>query len=84
MILLKKPYIIRFDTLNIEYSEEKMQRLIEEFILKLHSEKNTSSNTEVSYKRDLTKLFIYLNNSYSTDNISDITKEELEGYISSL
>ena len=61
-----------------------MQRLIEEFILKLHSEKNTSSNTEVSYKRDLTKLFIYLNNSYSTDNISDITKEELEGYISSL
>ena len=29
MILLKKPYIIRFDTLNIEYSEEKMQRLIE-------------------------------------------------------
>ena len=81
---MKKPYIIGFDTLNIEYSEEKMQRLIEEFILKLHSEKNTSSNTEVSYKRDLTKLFIYLNNSYSTDNISDITKEELEGYISSL
>ncbi len=81
---MKKPYIIGLDTLNIEYSEEKMQRLIEEFILKLHSEKNTSSNTEVSYKRDLTKLFIYLNSSYSTDNISDITKEELEGYISSL
>ena len=41
-------------------------------------------NTEVSYKRDLTKLFYIYLNTYSTDNISDITKEELEGYISSL
>lgn len=61
-----------------------MQRLIEEFILKLHSEKNTSSNTEVSYKRDLTKLFTYLKNHHNIDNVSDVTKEALEDYISSL
>lgn len=61
-----------------------MQRLIEEFILKLHSEKNTSSNTEVSYKRDLTKLFTYLKDYHNIDRVSDVTRETLEDYISSL
>ena len=60
-----------------------MQRLIEEFILKLHSEKNTSSNTEISYKRDLTKLFTYLK-LHQTDDINKVSQETLEEYISSL
>ena len=38
-----------------------MQNIIEEFILQLHTKKDTSSNTEISYKRDLTKFFEYLN-----------------------
>ena len=38
-----------------------MQNIIEEFILQLHTKKDTSSNTEISYKRDLKKFFEYLN-----------------------
>ena len=60
-----------------------MQKIIEEFILQLHNEKNTSSNTEVSYKRDLTKLFDYLSDKQIGD-ITLITKENLEDYISYL
>ncbi|WP_302625109.1 site-specific integrase, partial [uncultured Eubacterium sp.] len=60
-----------------------MQKLIEEFILKLHSEKNTSSNTEVSYKRDLKKLFTYLEDN-QIDNLKKVSAETLESYISSL
>lgn len=57
-----------------------MQNLIEEFILKLHNEKNTSSNTEMSYKRDIKKLFEYLNGN-NINEISLITKDDLEKYI---
>lgn len=60
-----------------------MQKIIEEFILQLHKEKNTSSNTEISYKRDLTKLFDYLNDKQKND-ITLITKEDLEDYIAYL
>lgn len=60
-----------------------MQILIEEFIVQLHKEKNTSSNTEVSYKRDLTKFFEYLKKEGIND-ISYISKKELEGYITYL
>lgn len=57
-----------------------MQNLIEEFILQLHNEKNTSSNTEISYKRDLTKFFDYLNDKNLKD-VTLITKDNLEEYI---
>lgn len=60
-----------------------MQKIIEEFILQLHNEKNTSSNTEVSYKRDLTKLTEYLKNKNIND-ITLITKEDLNEYITYL
>lgn len=83
LILFQKAYIIGFITLEKEYSEEKMQKLIEEFILKLHSEKNTSSNTEVSYKRDLKKLFTYLEDNQIV-NLKKVSAETLESYISSL
>ncbi|MCI8956382.1 MAG: site-specific tyrosine recombinase XerD [Eubacterium sp.] len=61
-----------------------MQKLIEEFILQLHKEKNTSSNTEISYKRDLNKLYDYLNSKNSKVDITSISKESLEEYISYL
>lgn len=70
-------------TLKTEYSEEKMQKIIEEFILQLHNEKNTSSNTEISYKRDLKKLIDYLNNNNINDVIH-VTKENLNEYITYL
>lgn len=60
-----------------------MQKIIEEFIVQLHNEKNTSSNTEISYKRDLTKLFDY----FVKRNLNDITlitKENLEDYVAYL
>ncbi|MFQ9515525.1 MAG: site-specific tyrosine recombinase XerD [Eubacterium sp.] len=60
-----------------------MQKIIEEFILQLHTEKNTSSNTEVSYKRDLNQLFQYLNDKNLND-ITLITKQNLEDYITCL
>ena len=57
-----------------------MQQIIDEFIVQLHNTKNTSENTEVSYKRDLTKLFEYL----EWKEVDDVTKEDLENYISYL
>lgn len=60
-----------------------MQILIEEFIVQLHNEKNTSSNTEVSYKRDLTKFFEYLRDNKIND-ISNVSKKDTEGYINYL
>ena len=67
-----------------EYSEEKMQKLIEEFIEQLHIEKNTSSNTEISYKRDLNKLYDYLKERDSKVDITTVSKESLESYVSYL
>ena len=49
-----------------------MTKLIEEFILQLHNEKNTSSNTEISYKRDLNKLYDYLKKENFNDDASYI------------
>lgn len=60
-----------------------MQILIEEFIVQLHNKKNTSSNTEISYKRDLTKFFEYLE-SNGIHDISQVSKKEIEGYITYL
>ncbi|MBE5957801.1 MAG: site-specific tyrosine recombinase XerD [Lachnospiraceae bacterium] len=57
-----------------------MQQIIEEFITQLHNTKNTSENTEVSYKRDLTKLFEYL----KWKEVDAVTVEDLNDYISYL
>ena len=61
-----------------------MQNYIEEFILQLHMEKNTSSNTEISYKRDLKKLSEYLHQKKASDNILTASEEDLEDYIAYL
>ena len=37
-----------------------MERTLAEFIAYLHTTKNTSANTEISYQRDLRKLIRYL------------------------
>ncbi len=60
-----------------------MQKIIEEFILKLHNEKNTSSNTEISYKRDLTKFWEYLNNGPKI-KLEDISEIDLKNYMKHL
>ena len=60
-----------------------MQEIIEEFILQLHNEKNTSINTEISYKRDLTKLFNYLSIN-NPEEVRSVSKENLEDYIAHL
>ena len=36
-----------------------MERVVQEFIVYLHNTKRTSSNTEVSYRRDLNKMVSY-------------------------
>lgn len=57
-----------------------MEREINDFISYLHNIKKTSTNTELSYKRDLNKLRQYLAENGITD-VKDITAEILESYI---
>jgi integrase/recombinase XerD len=60
-----------------------MEREIQEFISYLHDVKQTSNNTELSYKRDLTKVchFLELRN---ISEVERVTPEDLSDYISSL
>ncbi|MCR5704844.1 MAG: site-specific tyrosine recombinase XerD [Eubacterium sp.] len=60
-----------------------MQKLIEEFILKIHNEKNTSSNTEISYQRDLNKFYQFVQTKEIMD-LSEIDQELLLQYIEEL
>ena len=60
-----------------------MQQIIDQFITQLHNEKNTSNNTEISYRRDLTKLFEYLKKTDSRQLV-EITSEDLLSYITYL
>ncbi len=57
-----------------------MQKEIDSFISYLHNVKKTSSNTELSYQRDLKKLRTYLEGR-GIRNASDITEEALLEYI---
>lgn len=61
-----------------------MQNIIEEFILQLHMEKNTSSNTEISYKRDLTKFINYLKEEKSIHDVTLTSKQDVEDYLAYL
>lgn len=58
-----------------------MEREIEAFILYLHNIKKTSPNTEMSYRRDLTKLRIYLEVTAQSPAVSEVTEENLKKYI---
>ena len=57
-----------------------MQKEIDSFISYLHNVKKTSSNTELSYQRDLKKLRVYLEGK-GIRNASDITEEALQDYV---
>lgn len=58
-----------------------MEREIEAFISYLREIKRTSPNTEMSYRRDLTKMRIYLEVTAGSPAACDVTEENLKKYI---
>lgn len=56
---------------------------IDAFILYLHNMKNISENTEMSYRRDLYKVQVFMENRGLSD-VREITAEDLCAYIESL
>lgn len=60
-----------------------MEQAIEQFITYLHNVKKTSVNTELSYRRDLKKLLLFLHSKGLTDLV-DVKKEDLEEYVVSM
>lgn len=58
-----------------------MEELIGAFIEYMHDKKKTSNNTELSYKRDLTKVYRFLSGLGRTDWAS-VTHEDLVSYVS--
>ena len=62
---------------------KEMERTLAEFIAYLHTTKNTSNNTEISYQRDLKKLIRYLDGQNIHD-FAEVTSLDLKGYLSEL
>ena len=60
-----------------------MEQAIEQFVTYLHNVKKTSANTELSYRRDLKKVIIFLNSKGLT-NWVNVKKEDLEEYVASM
>ena len=60
-----------------------MEQAIEQFITYLHNVKKTSVNTELSYRRDLKKLLLFLH-SKGLNDLVDVKKEDLEEYVASM
>lgn len=60
-----------------------MEQAIEQFITYLHNIKNTSTNTELSYRRDLKKVVTFLQAKGLTDLV-DVKAEDLQEYIASM
>ncbi len=58
-------------------------RNIDDFISYLHNEKKLSDNTEISYKRDLDKMAVYMKGAGISD-ISKVTVGTLDSYVSYL
>lgn len=63
-----------------ETAESMMEEKLEEFIVYLNDVKKTSRNTELSYKRDLTKLENYLY-SQGIHELGKITVTTLQAYV---
>lgn len=57
-----------------------MEKHIDEFISYLHNVKKTSNNTEMSYRRDLNKVFEYMENAGIQD-VRQITEQDLDSYV---
>lgn len=60
-----------------------MEQAIEQFITYLHNVKKTSANTELSYRRDLKKVFIFLRSKGLTDLVN-VKEEDLGEYVDSM
>ena len=56
---------------------------IDAFILYLHNMKNTSENTEMSYRRDLYKVQVFMEKR-GISEVDAITKEDVEAYVKSM
>lgn len=60
-----------------------MEQSIDRFITYLHNVKNTSANTEMSYRRDLKKVVVFLRSRGLTEMV-DVKAEDLQDYIASM
>lgn len=60
-----------------------MEQAIEQFVAYLHNIKETSNNTELSYRRDLKKVIAFLHACGLTDWVS-VTENDLKAYIASM
>lgn len=60
-----------------------MEQAIDQFVAYLHNIKETSTNTELSYRRDLKKVIAFLRARNLTDWV-DIKEEDLKDYITSM
>ena len=57
-----------------------MERVVQDFIAYLHETKRASSNTEISYQRDLKKVISFLEKR-GVGNLAEVTQVDLQGYI---
>lgn len=60
--------------------EEMMEHEIKQFIDYIHTEKKASSNTELSYKRDLVKMAKFMDDNGVTD-VNKVTSTNLNSYM---
>lgn len=60
-----------------------MEQAIDQFVAYLHNIKETSTNTELSYRRDLKKVIIFLHAKNLTEWV-DVSEEALKDYITSM
>lgn len=60
-----------------------MEQAIDQFVAYLHNIKETSTNTELSYRRDLKKVIAFLR-ARNLTNWVDVKEEDLKDYIASM
>lgn len=60
-----------------------MEQAIDQFVAYLHNIKETSTNTELSYSRDLKKVIVFLHARNLTEWV-DVSEEALKDYITSM
>lgn len=60
-----------------------MEQAIDQFVAYLHNIKETSTNTELSYRRDLKKVIVFLHARNMTEWV-DVSEEALKDYITSM
>jgi integrase/recombinase XerD len=58
-----------------------MEKQIDALIDFMHEKKNTSKNTELSYRRDLVKLVAFLQQDLGKKNFGEVTADDLAAYI---